>query len=104
MNNLARLEPEVLSRHAISAEQLGIWYIQRLEPTCSAYNMVVAFDVKVNQPLGNKPIEILEAVMHDYPLLRVSMPANDQELSNSSGIACTRISSFLMLVILKLLI
>lgn len=24
MNNLARLEPEVLSRHAISAEQLGI--------------------------------------------------------------------------------
>lgn len=50
MNNLARLEPEVLSRHAISAEQLGIWYIQRLEPTCSAYNMVVAFDVKVNQP------------------------------------------------------
>lgn len=30
MNNLARLEPEVLSRHAISAEQLGIWYIQRL--------------------------------------------------------------------------
>ncbi|SSI50108.1 Amino acid adenylation [Acinetobacter baumannii] len=78
MNNLARLEPEVLSRHAISAEQLGIWYIQRLEPTCSAYNMVVAFDVKVNQSLGNKPIEILEAVMHDYPLLRVSMPANDQ--------------------------
>lgn len=38
MNNLARLEPEVLSRHAISAEQLGIWYIQRFEPTCSAYN------------------------------------------------------------------
>ena len=78
MNNIASLEPKILSRHAISAEQLGIWYIQRLEPTCSAYNMVVAFDVKVNQPLGNKPMEILEAVLHDYPLLRVSMPANDQ--------------------------
>ena len=23
-------------------------------------------------------MEILEAVLHDYPLLRVSMPANDQ--------------------------
>lgn len=78
MNNIASLEPKILSRHSISAEQLGIWYIQRLEPTCSAYNMVVAFDVKVNQPLGNKPMEILEAVLHDYPLLRVSMPANDQ--------------------------
>lgn len=52
MNNIASLEPKILSRHAISAEQLGIWYIQRLEPTCSAYNMVVAFDVKVNQPLA----------------------------------------------------
>lgn len=78
MNNIAHLEPKILSRHAISAEQLGIWYIQRFEPTCSAYNMVVAFDVKVNQPLGNKPMEILEAVMDDYPLLRVSMPANEQ--------------------------
>ncbi|MCU0188530.1 hypothetical protein, partial [Citrobacter freundii] len=78
MNNLVRLEPAILSRHAISAEQLGIWYIQRLESNCSAYNMVVAFDVKVHQSLGNKPMEILEAVMQDYPLLRVSMPANDQ--------------------------
>ncbi|MBI3773020.1 MAG: amino acid adenylation domain-containing protein [Gammaproteobacteria bacterium] len=71
----APLPDGVLAIHPLAPEQVGLWYLQQLAPSCGAYHLLFSVDVTVGLDGWPSALpQLLDALLTDYPVLRTALP------------------------------